>query len=148
MDFITNILKSKTFWIVLAIIILLVILHQNKNVIASRIKRLFGTKEGDYGNTQIDPETNKIVTITSARKKELINLANELYKYLDSWGYSSDTNELLNKINILNDDEFDYFAKYFNNSLGNLYEMIDDKYMPMYDSDELTMSKLKQHNFE
>lgn len=138
MDFIVSLLKSKWFWIIIAILILLIIINKNWDSINSK---LFERKITSYAK---DAEGN-VIKISELDKPRLERLANNVKIADDDWVsggiYASD----LQPINELSDQELEYVAKYYKQAYSkSLYEVVNNATMPFTQSDEKLMTRLDQ----
>ncbi|MBN4061665.1 hypothetical protein JYU20_00525 [Bacteroidales bacterium AH-315-I05] len=150
MPVVAAILKNRWFWIAVVILIALILLNKYGRL----IKVWLSPIRGDF----------QPGGITDKRKQELEDLASVAHSAIYSstgnisipipipaFGYISggetDVEEVLNKINTLNDNELYYVANYYKKSLtkGNsLYKDIDDEWMPFVNIDEKLMARLTE----
>ena len=134
MDFLASILKSKWFWIGLAILIIIIIINKNWDAINSR---LFERKITNYAK---DEEGN-VIQISELDKPRLEAMADKIKVVSDSmFGLFSE--DLQPSVD-LSDQELEYMAKYFKSAYGkSLYAVVDNAWMPHTQTDEQLLTKL------
>lgn len=133
--FFGRLFRSKTFWLVFFIIVVLWIIWRNQD----RIKQFFGRTRADF----------QPGSITEGRKSELEALANDAYNAI--YGVFGDTGDTLERVNALNDNELVYLAKFYKKALtkgSSLYKDVDDEFMPWDKVDEQLMGRLSQLNMK
>ena len=102
-----TILKSKWFWIALAVLLLLLILNKYKG----EIRRYFQSSD-------IDIEPGETKKISNARKIELKAMAADLYSDIYDTPLSGHTHALYKDADDLSDTELQFLAKYYRKSLA------------------------------
>lgn len=138
--FVSNLLRSKIFWIVVCVIVLYIIIKRNAWKLETIGKPRF-----------IDYETNskgEVKTFSESTKSDLEQLARDLYNRIDGadgW-FSSD--EPFRKTYYLTDQELLYVSQYYNKAVrrgkSTLYKDIDDEWMPDTDIDTKILSRLSE----
>lgn len=133
-----KLLTSKTFWIVLGLIVLAIIIWRYSDRIITKGESRLGPQTGDWQEG----------TITEGRKKQLEDLAQTLYNDIyGSFNSSGDGSvPSMGKAAALNDNELLYLARYYENNLsqnGNsLWFDVDEEWLPFTSEDEGLMSRL------
>lgn len=134
MDFIGSIIKSKWFWIILAVLIIAIIINKNWEAINDK---LFQRKVTNYatdanGNvipvTQLDqPRINAIMDNIKTQSGTVLGL------------FAEDLAPAL----ALSDQELEYGAKYFKTAYSqSLYSVVDNSWMPTTQLDQQLTTRL------
>ena len=129
---ILKVLKSKWFWIGLAILIVLIILHKNFDIISDKVKVWFKQTHGDFGEC----------SLTANDKTTIESIAKQLREKIYGNFIAEDRETILDTCNSLNDCQFKYLINYYNKYLGNAYEDVDWEVMPFTSADETFLSRI------
>ncbi len=134
-----RLLTSRTFWIIVILIIVGIIIYRKSDYFLQRAGSRLGKQVGDW----------QAGTITDGRKKDLETIAHRLYGEIYSFTKQGEggTIAALQMTNTLNDNELLYVAKFYEDSTGadnSLWFDVDDEWLPQTSSDEVLMSRLSQ----
>lgn len=136
--FIISILRSKIFWIILAVIVIAIIIRRNWYRIADFGKPRYVELEKD--------EDGKVVRVSEQRETELRDLANEIHTFINSpSSLITDNPKYLNTLKYLNDQELLYLSRYYKNVFENkLFTDIDDEILPWTNADDEILTRLQK----
>lgn len=140
MEIVVSLLKNKWFWIILAIIIILVVLNRNWNIIKDK---LFDKRNPSY---TVDEEGNKIqvTELDKIRLDKLVVATNVAVNSALGMDYSH-FEPLLD----LTDQELEYVAKSYKSSYNvSLYQDIDDEWLPFTQGDEKLQARLDKLGYK
>lgn len=131
-----KLLTSRTFWIVIALIILAIIIWRYSDRFITKAESRLGPQTGDWQEG----------TITEGRKNYLQELAKELYRVIYGWAWESEKIAAMRKASALNDNELLFLARHYENDLsenGNsLWFDADEELMAYTSADEDLMGRL------
>lgn len=131
-SFILVLLKSKYFWIGLAILIVLIIAHKYWDIISDKVKGAFTQIHGDFGEC----------SLTDNDKTTIEEIAKQLREKIYGNFAAEDRETILETCNGLNDCQFKYLVTYYNKYLGNAYEDVDWEFLPATNEDEIFLSRI------
>ncbi len=122
---IKNILSNKWFWIVLAVVIILLVIRRNWN----QIKAL---TEPKYINTTPEPGTATTTNSSVSQNDVLEQLARTCYADIyDTNAFSGHDLDVWDKVNSLSDPDLTYMAKFYKNAVTRgttLFSDLNDEY--------------------
>lgn len=134
MESIVSILKSKWFWIILAVIIALIIINKHWDSIK---QTLFERKITNYTTDS----SGKVIEVSQLDEQRLQRLADKIRSEASSW-YGLDASDL-EPVLELSDQELEQLAKYYKKAYSiSLYQDIDNELMPFTQADEQLMTRL------
>lgn len=125
--FLGKLMRNKWFWIILAILIVLLIIRRKSEVWKDKLAPV----SGDFQSGGI----------SEGRKKELETLAQNVYDEINGGWVTNYMYDLLP----INDNELTYLAKHYKKYLSrneSLYTQIDNEWMWGMDIDEKIMTRL------
>lgn len=129
------ILRSKLFWIAIAVVVLYIVIKRNWNQIANLGKPRF-----------IEYETNsegQVLNFSEDKKSKLMQLAERLYTQIYT-PFSRDL-DVYDAVRYLNDQELLWLNNYYKQAYkANMYSDIDDEVLPTVDSDDIILGRLKK----
>ena len=133
-----RLLTSRTFWIVVALLILAIIIWRYSDRIITKGASRLGQQTGDWQEG----------TITEGRKAQLQKMANDLYTaiYNTSAVPANARTTLMASAAALNDNELLYLARYYEDNLSenknSLWFDTDEEWMAGVSADENLMTRL------
>ncbi len=140
MEIIVSLLKNKYFWIALAIIIVLVILHRNWNIIKEKV---LDQKNPSYAT---DDQGN-VIKVSQLDANRLDKLVVDTRTAITKLGGASSDD--FKKLTDLTDQELEYVAKQYKSSYQEvLYKNVDDEIMPFSSADEDLMARLDKLGYK
>ncbi len=140
MDIISSLLKNKYFWIGLAILIVLIIIHRQWPIIKSK---LFEQKNPSYA-TDENGDVIKVTQLDQSRLDKMVVDTRTAITKLTGMEYG-DVDTLL----ALTDQELEYVTKKYKASYStSLYEDVNDEYMPFTNKDEELMARLDKIGYK
>lgn len=134
MEIVASLLRSKIFWIVVAIIILLIIINKNWPAIKDK---LFERKIATYAK---DDQGN-VIKVSELDKPRIQKIVDEMRVASQTWDglYYDDLKPLLD----LTDQELDYAADIYKQSYGvSMYSTVEKAWMPATQADQELMARL------
>lgn len=121
-----KILKNKTFWIVLAMIIIFFIIYRNWDIISK-----FFDLSGNNKNKELEKEADNL---SDNRKKQLEQLADNIINDINDTSFSGHSISLYQEANGLSNAELLYFSTYALNKGENIKSKLKTEYFFIWET--------------